>query len=258
MMEQTRIYKALGGVRGRKAVDLPALEEFLVRFSQLVIEQSWINEIDINPLLAGPGGLLALDARVIAHPAESGACSRPAIRPYPRQYVAPWTARDGTALVIRPIRPEDEPLLIEFHQALSDRTVALRYFHAIKLSQRVAHERLMRICFIDYDREMALVAEHKDSSTGVCAVLGVARLGKLHGANEAEFALVIVDHFQGMGLGTEFLRRLIAVGRDLAFDRISGEILPENRGMQRICAKLGFHLNYEPGDMVVKAVLDLA
>jgi acetyltransferase len=258
MMEQTRIYKALGGVRGRKAVDMPALEEFLVRFSQLIIEQSWINEIDINPLLAGPGGLLALDARVIAHPAGSGACSRPAIRPYPRQYVAPWTARDGTALVIRPIRPEDEPLLIEFHQALSDRTVALRYFHAIKLSQRVAHERLMRICFIDYDREMALVAEHKDSSTGVCAVLGVARLGKLHGASEAEFALVIVDRFQGMGLGTEFLRRLIAVGRDLAFDRISGEILPENRGMQRICAKLGFHLDYEPGDMVVKAVLDLA
>jgi acetyltransferase len=259
MMEQTTIYKALRGVRGRQAVDLAALEQLLVRFSQLVVEQPWIKEIDINPLLAGPGGLLALDARVIAHASDSdwAAISRPAISPYPRQYVAPWTARDGTTLLIRPIRPEDEPLLIQFHQALSDRTVALRYFHAIKLSQRVAHERLTRMCFIDYDREMALVAEHMDSSTGGCAVFGVGRLGKIHGVNEAEFALVIVDRFQGMGLGTEFLRRLIAIGRDFALDRIVGEILPENRVMQRICAKLGFHLHHEPGDVVVKAVLDL-
>ncbi len=259
MMEQTRIYTALKGVRGRKAVDLAALELLLVRFSRLVVEQPWIKEIDINPLLATPGGLLALDARVIAHAAGPGAggLPRPAIRPYPTQYVAPWTARDGTALVIRPIRPEDEPLLVRFHEALSERTVSLRYFHAFKLGQRVAHDRLTRICFIDYDREMVLVAEGKDLVTGARQILGVGRLGKLHGVNEAEFALLVVDRFQGQGLGTELLRRLIQAGRDEALERISADILPDNRPMQHVCQKLGFRLRHEPADMVVKAVIDL-
>ena len=168
MMEQTRIYAALKGVRGRKAVDLAALEQLVVRFSRLVVEQPWIREIDINPLLASPEGLLALDARVIAHASEpgTGGWPRPAIRPYPTQYVAPWTARSGTTLLVRPIRPEDEPLLVQFHQSLSARSVSLRYFHAFKLGQRVAHDRLTRICFIDYDREMVLVAEGKDPVTG--------------------------------------------------------------------------------------------
>jgi len=259
MMEETRIYAALKGVRGRKAVDLAALERLLVRFSRLVVEQPWIKEIDINPLLASPEGLLALDARVIAHASGPGAGDwpRPAIRPYPTQYVAPWTARDGTTLVIRPIRPEDEPLLVRFQEALSERSVSLRYFHAFKLGQRVAHHRLIRICFIDYDREMALVAEGKDPVTGAPRALGVGRLGKLPGVNEAEFALLIVDGFQGLGLGTELLRRLIQVGRDEARQRIWADILPENRAMQHVCQKLGFHLSHEPDDMVVKAVIEL-
>jgi acetyltransferase len=259
MMEQTRIYAALKGVRGRKAVGLGALEQLLVRFSQLVIEQPWIEEVDINPLLAAPAGLLALDARVIAHGVEPGAGGwpRPAIRAYPRQYVAPWTAKDGTALLIRPIRPEDEPLMIHFHETLSDRSVALRYFHAIKLSQRVAHDHLTRICFIDYDREMVLVADRTDPATGAHEIVGVGRLGKLHGIKEAEFALLVADRVQGLGLGTELLRRLIAVGRDEALERISADILPENGAMQRVAMKLGFRLGHEPGDMVVKAVLAL-
>jgi acetyltransferase len=259
MMEQTRIYTALKGVRGRRAVDLGALEQVLVRFSRLVVEQLWIKEIDINPLLAAPDGLLALDARVIAHAGEPGpeGWPRPAIRPYPTQYVAPWTPRNGSTLLIRPIRPEDEPLLVRFHQALSDRSVSLRYFHAFKLGQRVAHDRLTRICFIDYDREMALVAEGKNPANGAPEILGVGRLGKLHGVNEAEFALLVVDRFQGLGLGTELLRRLIQVGRDEILERISAEILPENRSMQHVCQKLGFRLSYQPADMVVKAVIDL-
>ena len=168
MMEQTHIYTALKGVRGRKPVDLAALEQLLVRFSHLVVEQRWIKEIDINPLLASPEGLVVLDARVIAHPPElpEDQWPRPAIRPYPTQYVSPWTSTNGIPLLIRPIRPEDEPLLVQFHEALSERSVAFRYFHAIKLGQRVAHDRLTRICFIDYDREMALVAEHRDATTG--------------------------------------------------------------------------------------------
>jgi acetyltransferase len=159
--------------------------------------------------------------------------------------------------LIRPIRPEDEPLMIHFHETLSDRSVALRYFHAIKLSQRVAHDRLTRICFIDYDREMALVADHTDPATGAHEIVGVGRLGKLHGINEAEWALLVADRVQGLGLGTELLRRLIAVGRDEALERISADILPENGAMQHVGMKLGFRLRHEPGDMVVKAVLDL-
>jgi acetyltransferase len=159
--------------------------------------------------------------------------------------------------VIRPIRPEDEPLLVHFHQALSERSVELRYFHAIKLDRRVAHDRLTRICFIDYDRDMVLVAEGKDPATGAREVLGVGRLGKRHGVNEAEFALIIVDRFQGQGLGTELLHRLIQVGRDEALERITAEILPENREMQHLCKKLGFRLSFLPADMAVEAVMDL-
>ena len=168
MMEQTNIYTALKGVRGRKPIDLAALEQLLVQFSHLVVEQRWIKEIDINPLLASPEGLVVLDARVIAHPPElpEDQWPRPAIRPYPTQYVSPWTSKNGIPLLIRPIRPEDEPLLVQFHETLSERSVAFRYFHAIKLGQRVAHDRLTRTCFIDYDREMALVAEHRDLTTG--------------------------------------------------------------------------------------------
>ena len=168
MMEQTRIITALKGVRGRRPVDLAALEQLLVRFSYLVVEQPWIKELDINPLLASPDRLLALDARVIVHGPEvqDAEILRPAIRPYPTQYVSSWTAKDGMPLVIRPIRPEDEPLLVQFHGTLSDRSVVLRYFHVMTLSTRVAHERLTRICFIDYDREMALVAERQDPQSG--------------------------------------------------------------------------------------------
>jgi acetyltransferase len=261
MMEQTRIDAALKGVRGRKPVDRAALETLLVRFSRLVVEQPWIKEIDINPLLAAPGpdGLLALDARVIAHPADLGAdhWPRPAIRPYPTQLVAPWTSKDGTEVLIRPIRPEDEPLLVRFHETLSERSVALRYFHAMKLSQRVAHDRLTRICFIDYDRDMALVADCKDPADGSHVILGVGRLGKQHGVNEAEVAMLIVDRFQGQGLGSELLRRLIQAGRDEKIARITAEILPENVAMRRVCQKLGFTLAYQVGDQVIRAVLDL-
>jgi acetyltransferase len=259
MMEHTRIFTALQGVRGRTALDIAALERLLVRFSQLVVEQPWIKEIDINPLLAGPEGLLALDGRVIAHGPEvdESQWPRTAIRPYPTQYVSPWTSKDGTTLLIRPIRPEDEPLLVRFHETLSEQCVALRYFHAIKLSQRVAHERLTRICFIDYDREMALVAERNDAVPGVHEIAAVGRLGKLHGANEAEFAMLVADPYQGRGLGTELLRRLIQVGRDERLSRISADILPENRAMQHVCQKLGFRLEHEVGEGVVKAAIEL-
>jgi acetyltransferase len=253
MMEQTKIYTALKGVRGRDPVDLVQLEQLLVRFSQLVMEQRWIKEIDINPLLASSTQLVALDARIVLHPIETQleTVPRPAIRPYPIQYVSSWTLKDGKTITIRPIRPEDEPMIVKFHETLSEESVYLRYFHLMKLQARVAHDRLIRICFIDYDREMALVAEYQDPQTGECEILGVCRGSKQHGSNEAEFAMLVNDQWQNQGLGTELLKRLLEVGRDEQLDRMTADILPENRAMQHVCQKLGFQI--QRGMEVVKA-----
>ena len=255
-MEQTKVFQALRGVRGRKAVDLDALEELLVRFSQLVVEQPWIREIDINPLLVSPDRMLALDARVVVYEPEVKAESLPrlAIRPYPIQHVKPWTMKNGRNAIIRPIRPEDEPLLIKLHQALSERTVYLRYFQPLKLSQRTAHERLTRICFIDYDREIALVVEHKNSED-LPEIVGIGRLSKLRGKDEAELAVLVDDRFQHLGMGTELFRRLIAIAREEKVAKVVSTILAENQEMRAICMKLGFVLNSDLEDGTIRAEL---
>jgi acetyltransferase len=267
MMEQTKIYKALQGVRGRNSIDMSALEQLLVVFSQLVVEQRWIKEIDINPLLAvpptpnHPGGLIALDARVVLHPAEVKPDQLPklAIRPYPSQYVSDWQMKDGKTVTIRPIRPEDEPLMVQFHQTLSEESVYFRYFHMIKLSQRITHERLTRICFIDYDREMALVAESQHPDTGVREILAVGRLSKLHGNDgDAEFAMLVSDRYQCQGLGSELLKRLLQIGRDEKIRLVCADILIDNQGMQRVCEKLGFQITPTTDTTVVKAEMTLA
>ena len=244
MMEQTRIYKALKGVRGRKSVDLAALEELMVRFSDLVIENPAITEIDINQVLASPERLLALDARVVVHDKSvpDDQLPRSAIRPYPAQYVSGWTMNDGEEVMIRPIRPEDELLMIEFHKKLSERSVYLRYFQPLKLTQRTAHERLTRICFIDYDREMALVVERKHPD-GSPDIIAVGRLSKIHGRPEAELAALVQDEFQGKGLGVELYRRLIQVARDQRLHKVHSNMLGENKEMQHLCKRMGFHLS---------------
>ncbi|MBW4666607.1 MAG: bifunctional acetate--CoA ligase family protein/GNAT family N-acetyltransferase [Cyanomargarita calcarea GSE-NOS-MK-12-04C] len=266
MMEQTRIYKALQGVRGRRAVDLEALEQLLVRFSQLVVEQPWIKEIDINPLLAQEikneitqNSLIALDGRIVLHDLDvkQEQLPKPAIRPYPTQYVSSWRMGNGMEVTIRPIRPEDEPLMIQFHKTLSEESVYFRYFHLIKLSQRIAHERLTRLCFIDYDREMALVADYKNPKTETREILAVGRLSKLHGTNEAEFAILVSDRFQCQGLGTELLKQLLQVSHDEQLKQISADMLADNFGMQRVCQKLGFRIERTGESTVVKAKIDI-
>ncbi len=258
MMEQTQIYKALKGVRGRKSV-VAALEQLLVVFSQLVVEQRWIEEIDINPLLASPEQSIVLDARIILQKPDVQEDQLPklAIRPYPTQYVGTWTMKDSTLVTIRPICPEDEPLMVQFHKKLSEASVYFRYFHLTNLSQRVAHERLTRICFIDYDREMALVAEYQNPQTDTREILAVGRLSKVHNMNEAEFAILVCDRYQYQGLGTELLQRLLQVGRDEHLTKISAEILTDNLGMQRVANKLGFRIKRTTEATVVKAEIDL-
>jgi acetyltransferase len=260
MMEQTRIYTALKGVRGRAPVDLAALEQLLVRFGQLVLDLPRVKEIDINPLVAGPDELIALDARVLLHDAAvpDAALPRPAIRPYPAEYLSEWQMKDGTPVTIRAIRPEDEPLMAKFHELLSDQTVYQRYLHALKLSQRVAHERLARLSFIDYDRELALVAERRDTGTGVCTVIAVGRLIKLHARDEAEFALVVADRYQRQGLGEQLLRRLLQFARAEGVRRVVADILPANIGMQRVCERVGLRVTPHLGDAsMMRAEIDI-
>jgi acetyltransferase len=257
MMERTRIFHALKGVRGRKPVDLRALEDLLVQFSQLVVEQRAIREIDINPLLASADNLIALDARVVPQPAEMREEELPklAIRPYPSQYVRTFTMKEGTPVTIRPIRPEDEPMMVRFHGALSDDTVHSRYFHLINLSQRVQHDRLTRVCFIDYDRETALVAERSEG--GEREILAVGRLTRIRASAAAEFAILVSDRWQHQGLGSELLRRLIEVARAEGIEQVRGYILPENRAMERICRELGFTASYDMVEGVLRATLDV-
>jgi acetyltransferase len=259
LMEQTKIFTALKGVRGREPVDILALERLLVRFSQLILEQPWIKEIDINPLIASPERLLALDARVVLHGSavKPEQLPQPAIRPYPLQYVDHWKMKDGNDIIIRPIRPEDESLLVKFHQTLSDRSVYLRYFCSLSLSRRVAHERLLRICFGDYDREMGLVAEVPEAGTVERKIIGVGRLSKLRARNDGEVSVIITDQYQGLGLGHELLRRILEVARDEKLGRVYGEMLPDNMAMQAIMRRLGFKVRSDDDMTSLRACLEL-
>ena len=258
MMERTKIYTALQGVRGRDPVDLAALERMLVRFAQLVTEQRWIKELDINPLLASPERLIALDARVVLFQSEVKAEDLPklAIRPYPIQYVSTWTAKDRTKVTIRPILPEDEALLAKFHTVLSDRTVFMRYLKPIMLQERVMHDRLARICHVDYDREIALVAE-KIEESGEPSIMGIVRLSRIHGTNEARLSILIGDPYQGVGLGGELISRAIEVARQERLSRLSAILTQDNQVMLHIFKKLGFSIQPVNHETVIAAILDL-
>ena len=256
VMERTRIFKALQGARGSKPADLDRLEELLVRFSELVVENPRIAEIEINPLLAGPDVLLALDARVVLHPAavQDANLPHPAIRPYPSQYVSQWEANDGTPFTLRPIRPEDEPLIVEFHHHLSDRSVYYRYFHPLKLDARVAHERLITKCFIDYDRELALVAEYADEHGRHIA--GIARMVRNHANEGAEVAFIVADKYQNRGLGSHLLDCLVTVARREKVSYLEGAMLAENYNMKDLFSRAGFRFG-PPADGTIEARLDL-
>jgi acetyltransferase len=252
LMERTRIFDALR----RSRADLALLEQILVRLSQLVVEQRRIKELDINPLRIDGERALALGARVLLHDPDLPAEELPplAVRPYPAQYAGAWSLRDGTPVAIRPIRPDDEPLMVDFHQTLSEQSVYFRYFHQLGLAQRVTHERLARMCFIDYDRAIALVMLRHDPDSGP-HILAIARLMRQHGTREAEFALLVSDRYQRHGIGLELMSRLLAIGRAEGVRRIVGYILPENTGMRRICERLGFKTRRADG--MIEAAVDL-
>jgi acetyltransferase len=181
----------------------------------------------------------------------------PVIRPYPSQYISSWVLKDGTSVILRPIRPEDEKLIVNFHERLSEDSVYMRYLAPLHLSQRIAHERLIKVCFNDYDRELGLVAVHQNRQTREQEILGIGRLVKSRSANKAEFSLLVVDKHQRSGLGKELLRRLVHVAREQGLSQIIGYILHANRAMLHLSEKLGFRQIRNTDDPLVKVELDL-
>lgn len=248
MMEKTKVYEALKGVRGKAGIDFAKLETILVSFSQLIAEQPWIAECDINPLLVSGNNLVALDARILLHPPEMKKEELPklAIRPYPIEYVSHTTLKNKYPVTLRPVRPEDEPLVIEFHKNLSENTVRQRYFAFLSLSERTAHDRLIRLCNIDYDKQVGIIAEIVDQEEK--KIIGFIRMWKISGTQDGDFKLIISDEFHNLGLGTQLTQKLIEIGKKENIKTLRASVLAENLEMIALYKKLGFQVEKSSSD----------
>jgi acetyltransferase len=257
MIDRTRVARLLGAYRNIPAAKRDALVDVLLRLSDMVATLPWIAELDINPLVLDESGAIALDARVVVNPARRTVdrrYSHMAIHPYPVRYEQPATLKDGTALEVRPIRPEDAEIERIFVEELSDQSRYLRFFNP---TQRLSAKMLARLTQVDYDRELALVAVHEDA--GVRRMAGVARYVQLPDRVSCEFAVTIGDRWQGRGLGHLLMSRLVAAAREAGFAVMEGQILAVNEGMLKLARTLGFVLKTNRDDMsVVDARLDLA
>ncbi|MBX3440896.1 MAG: bifunctional acetate--CoA ligase family protein/GNAT family N-acetyltransferase [Planctomyces sp.] len=255
LMERTKIDTALKGVRGRPPVDLPRLEQIVATFSELAIEQPLIQECDINPLRASAERIIALDARIVLHPQDRPVhhIPVPAIRPYPIQYVRSVELPEGVRVTFRPIRLEDEPLMIRFHEALSEDSVHNRYFALTNVAHRTDHRRLIRVCYSDFDAELAMIVQPE----GAHEIVAVGRLSRAHRAPVAEFALIVADAWQKRGIGRRLLAHLLDVAAEEGVQRVVGYILPTNARMLQVCAKLGFSIEDRPDERLVRVSRDV-
>lgn len=253
LMEKTAIYKHLESSEFVR--NLKCLEEILTKFSQLVIDFPEIKEIDVNPLIFDGNSAVAVDARIITDPEKISQGVQPhehlVIAPYPQKYINQWNLKDGTSVILRPIKPEDEVLMDELFKSLSEETLRFRFFQIIK---DVTHEMLTRYCNLDYDREIAIVAEtQKDKKR----IMGVARIILEPGKRQGEFAVVVGDEWQGLGLGSKLLDDIIEISKDVGLETIYGYVIASNYRMVHLCTKRGFEM--QPVDEeVTKAWLKLA
>jgi acetyltransferase len=241
MLQSLRIWPLLAGHRGGAGIDLDALLEVVMRFSYLVADYPEISEIEINPLLAGVDGTVALDARavldrsLVGHPPPP--FSHLAIRPYPEEYTSERTTRDGLRVTLRPIKPEDEPLWHEMLDSCSRDTIAMRFRGMVKYT----HEMGTRYCFVDYDRELAIVPELEEAD-GSRKLLGVGRLVADTDRQSAEYALLVADPWQRRGLGDLLTDYCLEVARSWGMSRVFAETTSDNVNMIGVMRKHGFTL----------------
>jgi len=237
LMEETRIHRVLEGYRNIPRANIELLEEVLVRLAQLVTDFPEISELDINPFLLDAHRGLAVDARIRIAPPAGPSPGHLVISPYPNQYEAMINTKDGRRFFLRPIKPEDAPLLVELFSALSPRSIYFRFFSPLKA---LPAKMLARLTQIDYDRDMALVAI--DTEVEHERILAVARLMSTPRTEEAEFAVAVGDPWQGQGIGAALMDRLIGIAKEKGMKRITGQVLAENTQMLALARRLGFEV----------------
>ncbi len=241
LIESTRIYRLLRGYRSRPAANLPLLEEILVRLSQLMVDFPEIAELDMNPVLLYDNHVVAVDARVRVKAAALPSPHHLVISPYPNQYESSIVTRKGAAIFVRPVRPEDAPLMVDLYQTLSGQAIYHRFFRTFNA---VPIQLLVRLSQIDYDRQMALAAF--SAGGGVEKILGIARLfGDPDGVN-AEFSVVVEDAWQGHGIGETLLGKCLDIARERGYRSVWGAVLSENASMLALGKKLGFTVVMSP------------
>jgi acetyltransferase len=245
MMRDTRVFKMLGAFRNLPAADLAAVETVLLHVSEMVCELPWIQELDINPLIADESGVIAVDARVVvrALPPLRGAYAHLAIPPYPANLVSVWQRADRPRVTLRPIRPEDAAMETEFFNALSEDSRHSRFMNTLR---ELTPAMLARFTQIDYDREMALVAIIEQN--GSEAEVGVARYVANPDGKSCEFAIVVADAWHGTGLGRRLMETLVNVARENGLQSMIGFVFADNQRMLALCHKLGFEVTHDADD----------
>jgi acetyltransferase len=254
MEEEPGVYRMLQGFRGKQPADLRQMEQILVSFSRMIVDFPEILEMDINPLAVSEGKAVALDARILLDKnALSGKLppySHLAIAPYPTRYITLWRLNDGSEVILRPIRPEDEPLVHEMLTSCSETTIRSRYYHNIK---NITHAMLVRSCHIDYARDMTIVAEiHIDKKK---RIIGIGSLTvDVNGGEAGEFAIIVHDDFQKRGLAAKLLDVLIGIAEERELKEFYGFIEPTNGRMAYLCDKLGMTRSRSPEDLTRVAI----
>ncbi|NNF34055.1 MAG: bifunctional acetate--CoA ligase family protein/GNAT family N-acetyltransferase [Saprospiraceae bacterium] len=246
IIEETKIYRLLKGYRGMKGADIEAIQFLLYKFAYLVMDFPQIKEIDINPFVVDHTGGVVLDAKIIldetVSPSSFKDYSHLVIPPYPRELNEEWTMRDGTETLIRPIKPEDEPMEKELFERISKQTEYFRFFGYLG---KVDHDMLTRFTQIDYDREIALIA--KVMEDGKKTMAGVVRLVSDANNESAEFAILVVDKYQGQGLGNKFMDKIMKIAEDRGIKKVYASVLHANVVMLHMFRKRGFTIRHEDG-----------
>jgi acetyltransferase len=255
LIEETKMFKLLEGYRGMESVDIGAIQFLLYKFAYLIMDFPEIKEVDINPFVVDKEGGVVLDAKVILDEDVIGKPIKPyshlVISPYPKEYHYDFTLADGREVKIRPIKPEDEPLEQDFFKNLSRQTQYYRFFGFIK---DVTHDLLVRYTQIDYDREMAFIATLEENGQEV--MIGVVRLVGDANNENAEFAIVVGDPWQGLGLGNKLANLILDYAQQKGIQKVSANVLTANTTMLHMFRSRNFDIKNVDYDSVY-AELDL-